>query len=84
VRTRLIAAGNGKALPVSDLDIAATAERSGATVLHYDGDYDMIASVTGQSMRWAVPAGTADRRSRGASYRADLSALKAPRHGQQC
>jgi predicted nucleic acid-binding protein len=60
VQTRLITAGNWKALPVSDLVIAATAERGGATVLHYDGDYDMIASVTGQSMRWVVPAGTAD------------------------
>lgn len=60
VQTRLIAAGNWKALSVSDLLIAATAERSGATVLHYDGDYDMIASVTGQPMRWVVPAGTAD------------------------
>jgi hypothetical protein len=60
VQTRLIAAGNWKALSVSDLLIAATAERSGATVLHYDGDYDVIASVTGQPMRWVVPAGTAD------------------------
>jgi predicted nucleic acid-binding protein len=60
VQTRLIAAGNWKALSVSDLVIAATAERSGATVLHYDGDYDMIARVTGQPMRWVVPAGTAD------------------------
>jgi predicted nucleic acid-binding protein len=60
VQTLLIAAGNWKALSVSDLVIAATAERNGVTVLHYDGDYDMIASVTGQSMRWVVPAGTAD------------------------
>ncbi|WP_405730142.1 PIN domain nuclease [Streptomyces sp. NBC_01537] len=60
VQTRLIAAGNWKALSVSDLVIAATAERNGVTVLHYDGDYDMIASVTGQPMRWVVAAGTAD------------------------
>jgi predicted nucleic acid-binding protein len=60
VQTLLIAAGNWKALSASDLVIAATAERNGVTVLHYDGDYDMIASVTGQSMRWVVPAGTAD------------------------
>jgi predicted nucleic acid-binding protein len=60
VQTRLIEAGNWKALSVSDLVIAATAERNGVTVLHYDGDYDMIASVTGQPTRWVVPAGTAD------------------------
>lgn len=28
--------------------------------LHYDGDYDMIAAVTGQPTRWVVPSGTAD------------------------
>ncbi|MGW2043616.1 PIN domain-containing protein [Streptomyces sp. NPDC001858] len=60
VQTRLIAAGNWKALSVADLVIAATAERAGATVLHYDGDYDMIAGVTGQPTRWVVPPGTAD------------------------
>jgi predicted nucleic acid-binding protein len=42
------------------LVIVAVAERHGATVLHYDGDYDMIAEVTGQPTRWVVPAGTAE------------------------
>ncbi|MDW6063037.1 PIN domain nuclease [Streptomyces sp. FXJ1.4098] len=60
VQTQLIAAGNWKPLSVSDLVIAATAERHGAIVLHYDGDYDMIAAVTGQPTRWVVPSGTAD------------------------
>lgn len=60
VQTQLIAAGNWKALSVSDLIIAATAERHGAIVLHYDGDYDMIAAVTGQPARWVVPSGAAD------------------------
>ncbi|MDT0320478.1 PIN domain nuclease [Streptomyces millisiae] len=60
VQTRLIVAGNWRAVSVSDLVIAATAERHGAVVLHYDGDYDMIAGVTGQPTRWVVPAGTAD------------------------
>ena len=60
VQTRLIAVGNWKALSVADLVIAATAERHGVTVLHYDGDYDMIASVTGQPTHWVVPAGSAD------------------------
>ncbi|GGS53422.1 ribonuclease VapC21 [Planobispora rosea] len=60
VQTQLIARGSWKALSVSDLIIAATAERHGAVVLHYDGDYDMIARVTGQPVRWVVAAGTAD------------------------
>ncbi|EFL16810.1 PIN domain nuclease [Streptomyces sp. C] len=60
VQKQLIVAGNWKAVSLPDLVIAATAERHGATVLHYDGDYDMIAEVTGQPMRWVVPRGTAD------------------------
>ena len=60
VQTLLIAAGNWRALSVPDLVIAAVAERQGAIVLHYDGDYDMIAEVTGQRTQWVVPAGTAD------------------------
>ncbi|MBA4866785.1 PIN domain nuclease [Streptomyces sp. PSKA54] len=60
VQSLLIAKGNWKALSVADLIIAATAERHGVTVLHYDGDYDMIAEVTGQPTAWVVPAGTAD------------------------
>ncbi|MEW2570804.1 PIN domain nuclease [Streptomyces sp. NPDC047070] len=59
VQTLLIERGNWKALSVADLIIAATAERHGATVLHYDGDYDMIAAVTSQPTSWVVPAGTA-------------------------
>ncbi|MFF3687668.1 PIN domain nuclease [Streptomyces sp. NPDC002187] len=60
VQSLLIAKGNWKALPVSDLIIAATAERHDAIVLHYDGDYDVIAGVTGQRTQWVAPAGTAD------------------------
>ncbi|MFF2042021.1 PIN domain nuclease [Kitasatospora sp. NPDC058170] len=60
VQALLTAVGNWRALSVADLVIAATAERHGATVLHYDGDYDMIAAVTGQPTRWVVPAGAAD------------------------
>jgi predicted nucleic acid-binding protein len=41
-----------------DLIIAATAETNGATVLHYDADYDRIAAVTGQPMEWVAPKGS--------------------------
>ncbi|WP_181019695.1 PIN domain-containing protein [Nonomuraea typhae] len=37
--------------PVTDLMIAACAERAGATVLHVDKDYSLIAQVTGQPER---------------------------------
>ncbi|MER7579324.1 PIN domain nuclease [Kitasatospora sp. NPDC097691] len=60
VQALLSAAGNRRALSVPDLVVAATAERHGATVLHYDGDYDMIAAVTGQPTRWVAPPGSVD------------------------
>jgi predicted nucleic acid-binding protein len=41
-----------------DLLTAAVAARHGLTVAHYDSDYDIIASVTGQSVRWAAPRGS--------------------------
>jgi predicted nucleic acid-binding protein len=43
---------------IPDLLIAAVAARNGLTVIHYDTDYDVIASVTGQPTRWAAPRGT--------------------------
>lgn len=44
------------ALP--DLIIAAVAERSGLTILHYDHEFEIISSVTGQDQEWVVPRGT--------------------------
>ena len=41
-----------------DLLIAAAAEATGVTVLHYDEDYDRIAAITGQPTRWLAPKGT--------------------------
>jgi predicted nucleic acid-binding protein len=49
-----------RSVSIPDLLIAATAERYGLTVLHYDGDYDRIAALTGQASEWVVPPGTAD------------------------
>ncbi|WP_405105581.1 PIN domain nuclease [Micromonospora sp. NBC_01405] len=60
VQVRALHKGNHRALSMADLLIAATAERHGATVLHYDGDYDMITAITGQPTTWVVPGGTAD------------------------
>jgi hypothetical protein len=41
-----------------DLLIAAVAERERVTVLCYNGDYELIAQVTGQPGQWVVPRGT--------------------------
>lgn len=44
--------------PLPDLLVAATAMVHGATVLHYDRDFDLIAAVSDLSARWIIPAGT--------------------------
>ena len=43
---------------IPDLLIAAVADRAGLSVLHYDRDFDLISSVTGQAVEWIVPAGS--------------------------
>lgn len=57
----LAAAGLHRGAKPADLVIAAAAETAGLTVLHYDGDYDRIASVTGQPVEWVSSPGTLDR-----------------------
>ncbi|HEV2377000.1 MAG TPA: PIN domain nuclease [Streptosporangiaceae bacterium] len=49
--------GQVRAVGFPDLLVAAVAERERVTVLHYDADYDLIADITGQPMRWVVPRG---------------------------
>jgi len=44
-------------LPIPDLIVAAAAESAGLIVLHYDGDFERIAEVTGQPTEWVVPRG---------------------------
>lgn len=41
-----------------DLLIAATAEAAGIGLLHYDEDFDRIADITSQPMRWIAPRGS--------------------------
>lgn len=48
VQTLLADQGKHRGPSIPDLLIAATAERSGLTVLHVDRDFDVIAEVTGQ------------------------------------
>jgi predicted nucleic acid-binding protein len=52
--------GQHRGASVPDLVIAAAAERAGLAVLHYDADFDLIASVTGQPVEWVVPRGSID------------------------
>lgn len=55
---RLLAQRGQHRLPLPDLFIAAVAEINDLTVIHYDADYDRIASVTGQATEWVVPRGS--------------------------
>lgn len=43
-----------------DLLVAATAELTGLSLLHYDRDFDAITKVTGQPATWLAPAGSID------------------------
>lgn len=57
---RLLAAKHQRGRKLPDLLVAAAAESSGLTVLHYDTDFDLIAAATGQPCEWVVPAGSVD------------------------
>jgi len=58
VQRELVRAGQHRGPGVPDLLIAATAEVYGATVVHYDRDFDTIAAITRQAVEWIVPAGS--------------------------
>lgn len=58
VMAEMWSSGRLRSVPLPDLLIAATAERHRVSVLHYDADYDVIASITAQPAEWVVPAGT--------------------------
>lgn len=59
VQRLLVDAGlRGRSVPA--LVIAACAEDRGMAVLHYDADYEHIASVTGQLAEWVVERGSID------------------------
>jgi predicted nucleic acid-binding protein len=52
--------GQHRGASIPGLIVAAVAERAGLTVLHYDADFDLIATVTGQPTEWVVPRGSVD------------------------
>jgi predicted nucleic acid-binding protein len=58
VIAQLATKGHHRAVSLPDLLIAAAAERSRLVVLHYDADYDLIATVTGQGVEWVAPKGS--------------------------
>jgi len=57
VQRELTEKGRHRSAGAVDLLVAATAELQGLTVLHYDNDFETIASVTGQPTQWLAPPG---------------------------
>jgi predicted nucleic acid-binding protein len=55
---RILADRSQRGRKIPDLLVAAVAEDLNISVLHYDADFDLIASVTGQPCQWVVPAGS--------------------------
>jgi hypothetical protein len=49
--------GDRRPVPPADLLIAATAERAGVPLIHYDQDYERVAAVTRQPHFWFVARG---------------------------
>jgi predicted nucleic acid-binding protein len=52
VQCELTSQGQHRSAGPVDLIVAATAELHGLTLLHHDRDFDVIARITGQSVRW--------------------------------
>ena len=55
---RLLSERSQRGRKIPDLLVAAAAEALDLPVLHYDADFDLIATVTGQRCCWVVPAGS--------------------------
>lgn len=58
VQAAMTARGTHRSAGVVDLLLAATAERSALTLVHYDHDFDEIVKVTGQPAVWLAPPGS--------------------------
>jgi predicted nucleic acid-binding protein len=58
VQDRLAIRSQQRGAKLADLLIAAAAEAAGLVVLHFDRDFDLIASVTRQPTEWVVPPGS--------------------------
>ncbi|GAQ65650.1 MULTISPECIES: PIN domain nuclease [Streptomyces] len=58
VQRELTEKGQHRSAGAVDLLVAATAELQGLILLHYDNDFETIASVTGQRTQWLAPPGS--------------------------
>jgi predicted nucleic acid-binding protein len=58
VQANLTRRGQHRSAGTVDLLIAAAAELSSLTLVHYDRDFDQIAHITGRPTAWLAPAGS--------------------------
>lgn len=58
VMGKLAMQGHHRAVGIPDLLIAAIAERNLLTLIHYDHDFEFVASITGQNIEWLTSPGT--------------------------
>jgi predicted nucleic acid-binding protein len=54
----LVSQGRHRQVKIPDLLVAASADIAGLPVCHYDGDFDVIATITGQPVRAIAPIGS--------------------------
>jgi predicted nucleic acid-binding protein len=60
VQEMLTEKGQHRGPGATDLLVAATAELTGRTLLHYDHDFEPVARATGQETLWLAPPGSID------------------------
>lgn len=58
IQALLAESSQHRTVPLPDLLVAACAESAGLVVLHYDVDFERIATITGQPVRWVLPRGS--------------------------
>lgn len=58
VQLILAPAGDHRRVPPADLLLAAAAEAAGVPLVHYDRDYERVATVTDLQHRWMVADGS--------------------------
>jgi predicted nucleic acid-binding protein len=58
VQLLLAADGDHRRVPPADLLLAAAAEKAGVPLVHYDRDYERVATVTDLQHRWMVADGS--------------------------
>lgn len=58
IQERLVRTSQHRAVALPDILLAALAYEESLTVLHYDADFDLIATITGQQTEWVVPRGS--------------------------